>query len=389
MKKHIGISLFFMGCFLSLSATNYFVATNGDDSNAGTLDKPFATLQKAQSKVVPGDTVYIRGGEYRIREEQMMGGDHLRAYVFEMNKSGTQAKRICYTGYQDERPIFNLAEVKPEGKRVSVFYVSGSYLVRGSHNLVLNCDAYNNFDPVSENGTGGNVDGFGGHPASASYTGNVFKGCRAWYNSDDGFDLIKAQAAYTIEDCWAFYNGYKPGGFVGAGDGTGFKAGGYGMRSKVKMPNEIPHHVVKNCLAYKNKNKGFYANHHLGGISWFNNTGYQNPSNFCMLNRKSPGEIVDVDGYDHIIRNNLSYKPRAAGKHIVDVNREECTIINNSFLPVDMTVGEDDFVSLDPAQLTLPRKADGSLPDIDFLKLKRNSKLYDAGIGFQFSAQNL
>ena len=37
MKKHIGISLFFMGCFLSLSATNYFVATNGDDSNAGTL----------------------------------------------------------------------------------------------------------------------------------------------------------------------------------------------------------------------------------------------------------------------------------------------------------------------------------------------------------------
>ena len=114
MKKHIGISLFFMGCFLSLSATNYFVATNGDDSNAGTLDKPFATLQKAQSKVVPGDTVYIRGGEYRIREEQMMGGDHLRAYVFEMNKSGTQAKRICYTGYQDERPIFNLAEVKPD-----------------------------------------------------------------------------------------------------------------------------------------------------------------------------------------------------------------------------------------------------------------------------------
>ena len=168
-----------------------------------------------------------------------------------------------------------------------------------------------------------------------------------------------------------------------------FKAGGYGMRSKVKMPNEIPHHVVKNCLAYKNKNKGFYANHHLGGISWFNNTGYQNPSNFCMLNRKSAGEIVDVDGYDHIIRNNLSYKPRAAGKHIVDVNREECMIINNSFLPVDMTVGEDDFVSLDPAQLTLPRKADGSLPDIDFLKLKRNSKLYDAGIGFQFSAQNL
>ena len=49
MKKHIGISLFFMGCFLSLSATNYFVATNGDDSNAGTLDKPFATFSTDES----------------------------------------------------------------------------------------------------------------------------------------------------------------------------------------------------------------------------------------------------------------------------------------------------------------------------------------------------
>lgn len=53
MKKHIGISLFFMGCFLSLPATNYFVATNGDDSNAGTLDKPFATYKKLSQKFFP------------------------------------------------------------------------------------------------------------------------------------------------------------------------------------------------------------------------------------------------------------------------------------------------------------------------------------------------
>ena len=72
MKKHIGISLFFMGCFLSLSATNYFVATNGSDSNSGTIDKPFATLGKAQSKVMAGDTVYIRQGTYRVTEAEIM-----------------------------------------------------------------------------------------------------------------------------------------------------------------------------------------------------------------------------------------------------------------------------------------------------------------------------
>ena len=32
-----------------------------------------------------------------------------------------------------------------------------------------------------------------------------------------------------------------------------------------------------------------------------------NPSNYCMLNRKSIEEAVDVAGYGHILTNNLSY----------------------------------------------------------------------------------
>ena len=71
--KRISLLLFFIGCFLfSLSATNYFVATNGSDSNSGTIDKPFATLDKAQSKVMAGDTVYIRQGTYRVTEAEIM-----------------------------------------------------------------------------------------------------------------------------------------------------------------------------------------------------------------------------------------------------------------------------------------------------------------------------
>ena len=256
----------------------------------------------------------------------------------------------------------------------------GFYIVTGKNNLVLNCDAYNNYDPVSDGGKGGNVDGFGGHLTSPQYTGNVFRGCRAWYNSDDGFDLINCQAVFTIDNCWSFLNGYtKDGGK--AGDGTGFKSGGYGMSDNPKAPSVIPMHIVQYCLAYMNKNKGFYANHHLGGIAWYNNTGYQNPSNFCMLNRKTASEAVDVPGYGHIIKNNLSHTPRSSGKHIIDVNQSECEIANNSFLPVDMAVTDDDFVSLDASQLTLPRKSDGSLPYVEFLRLKTNSKLYNAGMG--------
>ena len=432
--KRISLLLFFIGCFLfSLSATNYFVATNGSDSNSGTIDKPFATLDKAQSKVMAGDTVYIRQGTYRVTEAEIMehytAGSTTWSRVFKMSKSGTGPdKRICYSGYKKERPVFDLSAVKPENERVIVFYVSGSYLhfrnievvgtqvtivghtqsecfrneggsnniyehlsmhdgmaigfyiVTGKDNLVLNCDAYNNYDPVSDSGSGGNVDGFGGHLTSEAYTGNVFRGCRAWYNSDDGFDLINCKAAFTIDNCWSFLNGYTKEGDK-AGDGTGFKSGGYGMSDNPKVPKVIPMHIVQYCLAYKNKNKGFYANHHLGGIAWYNNTGYRNPSNFCMLNRKSASEKVDVPGYGHIIKNNLSHTPRSSGKHIIDVNQAECEIANNSFLPVDMAVTDDDFVSLDASQLALPRKSDGSLPYVEFLRLKTNSKLYNAGMG--------
>ena len=432
--KNVSIETIFILFFLSLpfilSAKSYFVAVNGSDSNDGTISSPFATVAKAQSLVEAGDTVFIRGGIYKLSEEQIMSTDNLYAYVFDMRKSGVnENKRIYYWGYANEKPIFDLSAIKPANKRVSVFYVTGSYLyfknfeivgvqvtildhtqsecisnrggnnniyenlamhdgmgigfylTKGSNNLILNCDAYNNYDPVSEGGVGGNVDGFGGHPSSSSSTGNIFKGCRAWYNSDDGFDLINAFAAVTIDRCWSFRNGYKPETSQSAGDGNGFKAGGYGMTENPSVPAVIPQHTVTYCIAYNNKSNGFYANHHLGGIAWYNNTAYKNAINFCMKNRKSATEAVDVPGYGHIIKNNLSYLPRSS-QHISAVDVDKCTISNNSFLPQMINVSENDFVSLDEIQLKSTRKADGSLPDIDFLKLRETSELYKAGMGY-------
>jgi len=409
----------------------YYVSISGSDSNAGTIDAPFATLSKAQSLVQPGDTVYIRKGVYKVAENQVMENDSnsIWDYVFNMNKSGTIDKNIYYSGYKNERPVFDLSTVKPENKRVIVFYVSGSYLhfknievtgtqvtilthtqsecfhneggnnniyenlsmhdgmaigfylTKGMNNLILNCDAYNNYDPVSEGGAGGNVDGFGCHPNSAGSTGNVFRGCRAWYNSDDGFDLINSYAATTFDHCWSFLNGYKTDGSLAA-DGNGFKAGGYGMTAGTKIPSVIPSHTVRFCLAYGNKSNGFYSNHHLNGDTWLNNTAYKNSTNFNMVNRKSATEIVDVDGYNHVLTNNLSFSPKKTGEDIMNIDLSKCTVNNNTFLPNQMTVTSDDFVGLDASQLTRSRKTDGSLPDIDFMVLKENNSLYKASIGY-------
>ena len=127
----------------------------------------------------------------------------------------------------------------------------GIYSVRGSDNLFLNCDAYRNHDVTSEGGKGGNVDGFGCHPPEGG-TGNVFRGCRAWFNSDDGYDCIGAREPVTFENCWAFYNGYSTK-FERLADGNGFKAGGYGTTPADRLPQPIPRHTVRFCLAVGNK----------------------------------------------------------------------------------------------------------------------------------------
>ena len=45
-------------------ASQYFVATNGDDANDGSKDSPFQHIQTAADKMKAGDVTYIRGGHY-------------------------------------------------------------------------------------------------------------------------------------------------------------------------------------------------------------------------------------------------------------------------------------------------------------------------------------
>lgn len=79
-----------------------YVATNGDDHNPGTIDKPLASITGARDKIreikktdgLPegGIVVYFREGTYSIKE-----GVH-----FTGEDSGTESARITYRNYPDE-----------------------------------------------------------------------------------------------------------------------------------------------------------------------------------------------------------------------------------------------------------------------------------------------
>jgi hypothetical protein len=62
VRSSLLLLLLFVGA--RLSAATYYVSTAGSDSNPGSQSQPWATVQKAASTVVAGDTVNITAGTY-------------------------------------------------------------------------------------------------------------------------------------------------------------------------------------------------------------------------------------------------------------------------------------------------------------------------------------
>jgi len=405
MKLNLGI----LGSFLvfltplRLYAADFYVAPTGNDKNTGTIDQPFATMAQGQTAAKAGDTVYFRAGTYAFTSATAANGVLL-------NKSGQSGARINYFAYQAEVPVFDFsgmtAQARITGLRVTASFIylkglelkgvpqiltdqheswgiyntgsnniyerinthhhmgPGLFIAQGGNNLVLNCDSHHNYDPKSSTGPGTNADGFGCH-IDAGDTGNVFRGCRAWYNTDDGYDLISASESVTIENSWAWLNGYLPDTMTLAADGNGFKGGGYGV-PPTGEPANPPSHTIRFCLSFQNKAAGFYQNHHPVSDHFYNNTSFNNRSaNFNLLG---------LNGNVGILRNNLAYK----GTAVSNGTGADVDDVSDSWnLPV--MVSDADFISVDPTGIDGPRKADGSLPDIGFMHLQKGSDLIDKG----------
>ena len=436
MKKFV-LSIVLTLAVLATNATSYYISPSGNDKNDGTSEStPFASLATAQSKVKAGDVVNILPGTYQVKESEMMDRTSSNVWdiIFDFATSGTESSPIIYKGILDaqgNRPKFDLSAIKT-GKRLTGFYIHAKYLkfsnfeviginvpksssntqsenfringgkncifyniaahdgmgigfyITGSsaNNTLSNCDAYNNFDSINQSvNNGGNSDGFGCH-VSANCEGNRFEYCRAWQNSDDGFDFINCQSAATVEYCIAYRNGFDKDGNKRA-DGNGFKAGGYGMGKEVKI-SSVPMHVVSHCLSVGNKANGFYTNHHLGGVKFDHNSAYKNGGyNFSFVNRKgkSMEDAIDVDGYGHIVTHNISYN---STKIATSIDIAQCTIEGNSFSYskntwVNDNLSDADFYSLNLNELTAARTTEGSLPVINFMRLKDESKDYGYG----------
>jgi uncharacterized repeat protein (TIGR02059 family) len=390
---------------LALNATTYYVSTTGSDSNPGTLSQPWATWQKGFNSISAGDILYIRGGTYTQGSFSMVG---VNCIVGVNGKNGTSGNKYTVIAYPGESPVLDCSNAS--GSERAGIYINGSaywyikgleikncnqpadgsgsgqgiyiqncsyvtveacnshnnmgpgYLTRTSNEVLLfNCDSHDNYDPYAATFPGDNADGYD----LGFNSGGIIRctGCRSWNNSDDGFDTYQMSGysgTYYFTDCWAWHQGYKSDQASQGGDGNGFKYGADGQSY-----NGSTQRYSYNCISYDNRQVGFSQQSADVKMIFYNNTSYRNGTQGFEFNYYNCADIL---------KNNISFNNGSG-----DVFQSNQTRTNNSWQN-GLTVSTSDFTSLDATQLSLPRNADGSLPDISFLHLASGSHLIDAGV---------
>lgn len=404
---------------------------------SGTSESDPASVVDAVSKLTPGHTIWLLEGTYAFSEMILISednsgtadamktiqayngadvtfdfsgqgdadaskrgivldGDYWHFYGFEITKAADNGMLLSGNNNKIEMMVFN--DNQDTGLQLSRYNTSAATVAEWpSNNLILNCTSKNNCD----NKTMENADGFAAKLTCGE--GNVFDGCLAYNNSDDGWDLFAKSetgsiGVVTIQNCVAFRNGYTEfGEGYGDCDGNGFKLGGSGVGSA---------HVVKNCLAFENLNCGFTDNNNPNLESLTNCTAYNNgvgsngkPNVSCYRCTDDGCDFSSIISYysESSVTSNLG----ASGLKIANdkfVGTIQNAIYYNSgyYQVTDQVavgngdkvgtkgaaISNDDFISLTAPEVgtdfhTAWRNYDGSITTNGFMQVKKDSAVYD------------
>lgn len=390
----------------NLKAMDYWVSPSGNNGNAGTLASPWKSLNYSWNMLYAGDRLYMRGGTYTESYSSLIG-------IRVSNRSGTSGNLIRVENYQDEEVIYDGSGLSGSGEMFGVLMVSCDYWyikglqiqnVRGVnfsrghefqdgcsnvtlervditlcgcgftfggsipfYNIVyLNCNVWDNWDTIDN---GGYCNGFNGNLPVGSTV--ICIGCRAWFNSDDGYDNMAGGGYITYINCWAFWNGHASIEGSTRGDGDGFKLG---YSNKGDEPGN--QRILYNCLAVENDLMGFDESMDAvtsQDMALYNCVAYANGDygfRFSAANIGGAGTGVTTLRNNIALNNITNYEGRA--RNISDHNTWDGGV----------TVTPDDFDSLDsegPPGLNAPRQSDGSLPILGFGYLAAGSDLINAG----------
>jgi parallel beta-helix repeat protein len=293
-------------------ASAYYVSTSGNDSNPGTSDKPWRTIQKAADSIGPGDEVLVNAGSYAERVT--------------VNKSGTSDSQITFRAD---------GEVDMYG-----FYITGDYVtidgftatsqvcswnqdafgiyVSGDHCIIENNYAY--YNPR------------GGINLAASSSQCIVRNNKANRNGMVGIQVQGQDHLIENNESWGSISYHTPTGCEGDADGFRFFGSGHIFRGN------YVHDIDPNDP----ENKG-YSPHIDGFQTWEgdgtpvgNNCIFE--GNVIMLEEAlQSGAGFQFEGpHDIILRNNIVNVFRGVltyqNERSPYIDPYNLTIVNNLFL---------------------------------------------------------
>ncbi len=288
---------------------NLYVAPKGSSMGSGSVDNPL-DIYTAVQYVQPGQTIILKEGTYYLDKTvtvprgvdgtadnmirmiadpnassrpvfdfkgmcagMVLGGNYWYFEGFDVTHSGNALKGIQVSGSHNTLDNIMTYHNGNTGLQISRMYSTDQFADWPSYNLILNCTSYGNADAGYED-----ADGFAAKLTVGN--GNVFDGCLAYNNADDGWDLFAkvetgSIGSVTIQNCIAYGNGYLEDG-TNAGNGNGFKMGGDSLSGYHKLINSVsffnkakgidsnscPDIQVENSISYNNEsyNVAFYTN---------------------------------------------------------------------------------------------------------------------------------
>ncbi len=316
------------------AGASLYVAPNGSAKGNGTKASPL-DIYTAVKYVQAGQTIVIMEGTYNLTSTvkvergidgtaenmiymvadpeaasrpvfdfgghcagMVLAGDYWYFKGFDVTRSADAQKGIQVSGDNNVLDQVNAYRNGNTGIQISRYLGTDTYEDWPANNLILNCTSYLNADKGYED-----ADGFAAKLTVGD--GNVFDGCIAYYNADDGWDLFaKVQTgsigAVTIQNSIAYKNGYvldENGNEVNAGNGNGFKMGGDSMAGG---------HILKNSIAFMNKAKGIDSNS-CPDIKVYNSIAFNNGSyNVAFYTNTAANTDYFADGVISYRTENLS-----------------------------------------------------------------------------------
>jgi hypothetical protein len=155
-EEGLGLVVYAQATIPAAPGATYYVAPGGNDNNPGTIEKPWATIAKANRTLKAGDMVLIRGGVYFD--------------VIDPANSGEPGRRIIYKSYPNEEVTIagvaerrRLVRINKSYITVDGFHITYPYdtsdgsrrwewvLVAGEqaqYNEILNCRIVRPGDPL-------------------------------------------------------------------------------------------------------------------------------------------------------------------------------------------------------------------------------------------------